>query len=79
MPANVCATLHSAARDATGALATNDATYGFDVVAAALCKGDDIAAAAPTTRDYQLWFRDGMGPCGTGSNLSNAVQVDWMP
>ena len=65
--------------DATGAIATDDATFGFDVLAAALCKGDDIASAAPTTRDYQLWFRDGMGPCGNGSNLTNAVQVDWVP
>ncbi len=31
----------------------------------------------PSTRYFQLWFRDGTGPCGTGSNLSNSVRVDF--
>ena len=64
---------------ASGSLATDHPLYGFDVLAAALCKGDDIAAATPTMRDYQLWYRDGMGPCGTGSNLTNAVRIAWVP
>ena len=26
---------------------------------------------------YQYWYRDPAGPCGTGSNLSNAIRVEW--
>lgn len=33
---------------------------------------------AGDTRVYQFWYRDpATGPCGTGSNLSGAVQVQW--
>jgi hypothetical protein len=28
---------------------------------------------------FQCWYRDGPGPCGTGSNLSNVVRVDFQP
>jgi hypothetical protein len=30
-------------------------------------------------RNYQAWYRDLFGPCGTGSNLTNAVAVIWVP
>ena len=33
------------------------------------------AIAAGTTWNFQCWFRDVDGPCGNGSNLSNAVSV----
>jgi FG-GAP repeat protein len=29
------------------------------------------------TRRYQAWFRDPSSPCGTGSNLTNALLVQW--
>ncbi len=33
---------------------------------------------AGDTRVYQFWYRDAAtGPCGTGSNLSGALQVHW--
>ena len=35
--------------------------------------------SAGQTRTYQGWFRDGMGPCGTGSNLTNSIVVSWTP
>jgi hypothetical protein len=28
---------------------------------------------------YQLWYRDGSGPCGQASNVTSALQVPWSP
>ncbi|MCB9915394.1 MAG: hypothetical protein H6828_09630 [Planctomycetes bacterium] len=40
--------------------------------------GNQVAAG--DTRYYQLWYRDAtQGPCGTGWNLTNALQVTWLP
>ncbi len=38
------------------------------------------AANPGDARVYQLWYRDPSGAsCGRGSNLSNAIRVDWQP
>jgi hypothetical protein len=31
------------------------------------------------TRMYQAWYRNSAGPCGSGYNLTNGLQVTWMP
>ncbi|MCA8979452.1 MAG: hypothetical protein H6831_13890 [Planctomycetes bacterium] len=31
----------------------------------------------PSTRHFQIWFRDLASPCGSGSNLSNSVRIDF--
>ena len=41
-----------------------------------------IRGAVPAsggTRTYQAWYRNPTGPCGSGSNLTNGVQVTWVP
>ncbi len=65
--------------DAGGALSTADPIHGFDLLNAALACGDDIAAEGVTTRYYQVWFRDALGPCGAGGNVSSALRVTWTP
>ncbi len=35
--------------------------------------------AGPGARYYQVWYRNGGGPCGTGSNFSSGVAVIWIP
>ena len=64
---------------ADGSITTDDPGQGFRLIDALQCKGDDIAAQAPATRYYQFWYRDSMGPCGSGSNLTNAVKIGWTP
>ena len=39
----------------------------------------DVGAAANMTRNYQYWYRDPGGPCGTVFNLTNGYSIDWLP
>lgn len=44
----------------------------------------DVAAAGlvspGTTRNYQIWYRDPVGsPCGGIFNLSNGLEISWLP
>ena len=35
--------------------------------------------AAGQTWNYQCWYRNPFGPCGSNFNLSNALQVTFQP
>ena len=37
----------------------------------------EASIAGPSTRYFQIWFRDALSPCGTGSNLSNSLRIDF--
>jgi len=45
--------------------------------------GPGLAASAGLTvfqtHHVQFWYRDGLGPCGTGFNLSNGIAVRLVP
>lgn len=68
-----------------GVLCAAGATDRLQVIffdaAGELQSTDPLAAAGQAapgqTRIYQLWYRNPGGPCGTGSNFSNGVEVDW--
>lgn len=50
---------------------------GFANTSAALAAAENLVPG--DQRVYQLWYRDPqVGPCGTGSNISNAVRVSWL-
>jgi hypothetical protein len=60
-----------ATRSASGGNASYPATGDASVSVRGLVAG-------PGQRHYQVWYRNIVGPCGTGSNLTNAVTVAWV-
>jgi hypothetical protein len=58
--------------------ATGSATWGPGF-AAFSTKWPTGTITAGSTWYFQGWYRNQTGPCGKGSNLSNAVQVDFVP
>jgi hypothetical protein len=38
-----------------------------------------LVPLAGAVRYYECWYRNPAGPCGTRSNISNAIQVVWTP
>lgn len=52
---------------------TGDATWGPSLASAGGWQGGDI-------RRFQVWYRDPVGgPCGTGFNLTNGVEISFAP
>ena len=39
----------------------------------------DLAATPGVTRRYQYWFRTPGGPCGQMANLTNGLEIVWLP
>jgi len=52
--------------------ASGEAAYGPGIVAQG-------GWASGDTRNFQVWYRDTTGPCGTGFNTSNGVEVQLVP
>ena len=52
-----------------------EATFGYPTA------GEEVSvmseAAPGTTACYQVWYRDTVGPCGQGSNLTNGYRIPW--
>jgi len=45
-----------------------------------LPEGDVCGFTQPgTTLYYQFWYRDPVGPCGSGANLSSGLATTWLP
>ena len=59
--------------DASGVL-----RYGpAEVVALSTAFAPNGAVKPSATWNYQGWYRDSLGPCGTGFNLTNGLSVTW--
>jgi hypothetical protein len=52
---------------------------GVVAYSAAQFAGVNGAIAAGDTWHFQAWYRDGSGPCGSGSNLTNGLSVTFYP
>ena len=41
--------------------------------------GGSSCISAGSVRNFQTWYRDPQGPCGSGFNTTNAIQVTFLP
>ena len=60
--------------------ATGSATYGPGLAALSVASFPAVNWIVPgAVFGFQTWYRDPTGPCGSGSNLSNAVRATFVP
>ena len=55
------------------------AVYGDGLVAKSLLLGPGAAIVSGDTWTFQTLYRDTLGPCGTGRNLTNSVKIGFTP
>jgi len=44
-----------------------------------VAQASSLTISAGSTWNFQAWYRDPLGPCGYGLNLTNALAVTWAP
>jgi ELWxxDGT repeat protein len=54
-------------------------SYGPGLAAQSLSLPSSLQFIAGRTLRFQAWYRDGGGPCGSGSNLSNSASATFTP
>ncbi len=60
--------------------ATGSFSYGPDLIATSQDRFHPSGwIRAGSTWNFQAWYRDPMGPCGSGSNVSNAISLSFVP
>jgi hypothetical protein len=69
--------IHRHAPMVTGSLGSIELGPGIVALSQGLPGAADIYAGS--TWHFQAWYRDTLGPCATGSNLTNAMTVTFQP
>jgi hypothetical protein len=63
-----------------GVKAAPAGTSSYPTVGDPTVSAQGVVLSAPTTRTYQLWYRDAVAFCSASTfNLTNGTQVQWMP